>query len=62
MMSLEGKTEKKKKRHTQEVIYNIKRDSDQTQRTVKRKTNKKKESGRYILGGYYYLIHRNLYL
>ena len=45
-----------KKRHTEEVIYNLKRD---LKRIVKKRS---KESARYILGEYYYLIHRNLYL
>ena len=32
-----------KKRNTEEVIYNIKRDSDQTQRIVKKKKKKEKK-------------------
>ena len=32
-----------KKRHTEEVIYNIKRDSDQTRRSVKKKKKRKEK-------------------
>ena len=58
MMSFEDKIEKKK-RDTEEVIYNRKRDSKIKHKQFQRE---KKESARYILGGCYYLIHRNVYL